>query len=501
MKINGNSAFTLVELLVVIVILAILSTVGFVSYVGYAADARDTTRLADTGNIYRAILSTSIANGKALLPEDYIEIKLNGNIIGYQGEVGKSTLGEIAMDNGGVDPKDGDLYSYFLSGDKKQIQILAYFEEAENLPLAFSNQTAYATEYQERTPFFQGTGLGLLLDENDQPIHRRTDIIDVGELDMFGSGATIGGGQPYQFKVQPVYSNSKRMLAPAVFAGGQMELLSRRPTSLTSADCPEHYIPVPGNPEIGQPDFCIGKYEAAEDYVTEPGLTPKNGLGFTDKMCNNLGDSYHVMTINEWLTIARNIEKQPSNWSGGSVGNGYIKTGNSGNTSTGINPDPGTYLQTNDSGNSLRELTLSNGEKIWDFIGNYWELVKGYNIYNPDILFDINNPSTKYNTEFQYINDEFSHTDLSITIGGGGSFISWNNVIDTYFMNYFGPETTYNESLGIGMIRKTSGSSQIHYVVGGDRTDGGNENGLFSMINADDVGTPNISTRCAYIPR
>jgi prepilin-type N-terminal cleavage/methylation domain-containing protein len=39
-----NSAFTLVELIIVITILAILATIGFMSYQSYTADARDANR-------------------------------------------------------------------------------------------------------------------------------------------------------------------------------------------------------------------------------------------------------------------------------------------------------------------------------------------------------------------------------------------------------------------------------------------------------------------------
>jgi hypothetical protein len=33
--------------------------------------------------------------------------------------------------------------------------------------------------------------------------------------------------------------------------------------------------------------------------------------------CKSLGQGYHLVTNNEWMTIARNIESQGENWSTG----------------------------------------------------------------------------------------------------------------------------------------------------------------------------------------
>ena len=43
--------------------------------------------------------------------------------------------------------------------------------------------------------------------------------------------------------------------------------------------------------------------------------------------CQSMGAGYHLITNNEWMTIARNIEQQGDNWNTGIVGSGGIYRG------------------------------------------------------------------------------------------------------------------------------------------------------------------------------
>lgn len=69
--------------------------------------------------------------------------------------------------------------------------------------------------------------------------------------------------------------------------------------------------------------------------------------------CKNMGPGYHLITNNEWMTIARSIEANPQNdwqivngfidpnsqnWNSGTVGVGNIFNGVSGDTNLGCNP-------------------------------------------------------------------------------------------------------------------------------------------------------------------
>jgi formylglycine-generating enzyme required for sulfatase activity len=101
--------------------------------------------------------------------------------------------------------------------------------------------------------------------------------------------------------------------------------------------------------------------------------------------CSTAGAS--LITNAEWMTIARNIEAQLSNWTTGTatssaIGTGGLYRGHSdGSTDLGENKalaagaDDNGYIGTGQSGFSIekRTHTLSNGEIIWDLGGNVWE--------------------------------------------------------------------------------------------------------------------------------
>lgn len=98
-------AFTLVELIVVVTILAVLATIGFVSYSSYLTWVRDTNRISQLVSISDGLELYSTRNNLPL-PDDYIEIKINGNLIAYQGKVWANVLETIDFSKWWVDPKD-----------------------------------------------------------------------------------------------------------------------------------------------------------------------------------------------------------------------------------------------------------------------------------------------------------------------------------------------------------------------------------------------------------
>ncbi len=88
----------------------------------------------------------------------------------------------------------------------------------------------------------------------------------------------------------------------------------------------------------------------------------------------------HLLTNDEYMTIATNAANQGSNWSSGSVGSGYLYSGHNDNApgyalEAGDDTN-GYYGDTNIGGNQKRTLTLSNGSVIWDMAGNVWEHVQ-----------------------------------------------------------------------------------------------------------------------------
>jgi prepilin-type N-terminal cleavage/methylation domain-containing protein len=153
------------------------------------------------------------------------------------------------------------------------------------------------------------------------------------------------------------------------------------------------FISVPGSSTYGTSDFCIMKYEAKD--VSGEAVSEASGYSWTNLTHQEAAaaaaavcDTCHLVTIAEWLTIAKNILQVPTNWSGGAVGSGYVYYGHNTWWDYSWNPEPngwgakpassddndGYYLMNATSGKRKRTLKLNNDEIIWDFSGNAWEM-------------------------------------------------------------------------------------------------------------------------------
>jgi prepilin-type N-terminal cleavage/methylation domain-containing protein len=191
--------------------------------------------------------------------------------------------------------------------------------------------------------------------------------------------------------------------------------------------CPTGYIRVPGNSLYQTKDFCVMKYEAKAVSTTDTTtglITPTTGLntlannttattGANNRAIASVASGYPIANINqttaasycstagaslitnrEWMTIARNIEGQLSNWTTGTatssaIGTGGLYRGHSDNnpaTALAAGPDTDGYIGTGQSGFSIERRThsLSNGEIIWDLGGNVWEWTKNDTILGKD---------------------------------------------------------------------------------------------------------------------
>ncbi|RME56605.1 type II secretion system protein [Candidatus Parcubacteria bacterium] len=176
---------------------------------------------------------------------------------------------------------------------------------------------------------------------------------------------------------------------------------------------PHNWVLVPGNAAYGTSDFWVMQYEAKyskdgggpgdaaqgcrvfpsddswnwgdnspdcpsawhpNNVVSSAEGSPIAGLTYNEALAACPSGS-HLITNDEWMTIARNVEQVAKNWSGGAVGSGCLFRGN-------VNGDDGTcgYDGANPE-NGLRRnpharLFLSNGGEIWDLAGNMWEYVQ-----------------------------------------------------------------------------------------------------------------------------
>jgi prepilin-type N-terminal cleavage/methylation domain-containing protein len=143
----------------------------------------------------------------------------------------------------------------------------------------------------------------------------------------------------------------------------------------TPITCLTGYIVVPGNSTYGTNDFCVMKYEAKNVggvATSQAAGTPWVNISQTTAISTAAAacTGCHLITEGEWLTIAQNVLNVPGNWSGSSVGSGYIPRGNSDSSAA-------TDASADLTGVHKRALTLSNGEVIWDLAGNVWEWTSG----------------------------------------------------------------------------------------------------------------------------
>lgn len=180
---------------------------------------------------------------------------------------------------------------------------------------------------------------------------------------------------------------------------------------------PSGWVEVPANSTYSTSNFLVMKYEAkcaaTSDLTT--GLTSPNSGSNTysdsgtncisgsskavvsvasgypianitqstsSTRCTNVtlnSNASHLITNNEWMTIARNAEAQNSNWTNGTVGSGALFSGHNDNSPTtalvASSDDSNGYSGTGNSASSgqKRTLTLSNSAVIWDFSGNIFE--------------------------------------------------------------------------------------------------------------------------------
>jgi prepilin-type N-terminal cleavage/methylation domain-containing protein len=254
------------------------------------------------------------------------------------------------------------------------------------------------------------------------------------------------------------------------------------PEPPVSIDCQDKpgYIKVPGNPLYGTLDFCVMKYEAKD--VGGVATSQASGFPWTFinhstaiTQCQNTGlPGSDLISNAEWMTIARNIELQNSNWYNptptpvNQVGNGGLWKGHSGddnppNALAASTDDNLGYIGTNNSisngWQAKRTHTLSNGEVIWDFSGNVWE-------WNKDTIMGNNKPNYNNLLEFQewtLFNSSGSYGGLSydLTRSSNSSWTAAQNNIGKYDPGNF-----------------TGGP--YPFRRGGD-WDGGDQGGIFSL--------------------
>jgi len=202
--------------------------------------------------------------------------------------------------------------------------------------------------------------------------------------------------------------------------------------------------------------------------------------------CSAIGG--HLITNNEWMTIVRNLEMVSSNWSTGTVGQGYIYSGHNDGTPGGAleaSVDTNGYAGTGQtSGNQRRTLTLTNGEVIWDLSGNVWQ-------WTSDTILRKDQPDGFNNSDDDVSNTGFNYFDYSKSTGGTLYLDSSDlgNTTLTYKDLFLFTSSDYNASTnGIGRIytysdRNDTSTTEYAFLRGGTWTHSSNAGVLNLGLN------------------
>ncbi len=349
-----NQGFTLLEILLVIAAIGILASIVIVAInpLKQIGKTRNAARYSNINTIQKALDQYYIANGR--YPE--------GILTEYQ---------EICV--------DGDITECV---DLNEL-VPTYIAEIPRDPEGGGYKIAINLENNKISVWADKSGLGEFISINSTPTALIYEKISNGEISATPTQQLIDN--------HLVYTNHE-----------QTEIFVDKYNP--NINCPEGYIPVPGNTMYGTDDFCIMKYEAkaleistgsiVSDFQINTGDTNTyRSVSVPEGMpwrrinqinarthCENVGGS--LINLSQRQTISRNIEAVDSNWSNGEVGNGSINRGHTNNfpsnpLQASVNDENGCFGYTNgricDNGDwhiNKRTHTLSNGEIVWDFSGN-----------------------------------------------------------------------------------------------------------------------------------
>ncbi len=357
---KNKRGFTLIELLVVISILAVLATavVIIINPAQLVKQGRDSTRLSDIA---------AINNALALVVADIANPSL-----------GSATTTYVSLPATNADCSDLG----FPAGGGYRCPTTSTLARVDGTGWIPVNINAFSA----------GSPLSRL------PIDPVNDATSSLYYQYFAD--------PIQktWKIQAVIESNKYQ-AEATKDGGVSDTSYETGIDLTlgSAVFPNGWVRVPGDSTFGTSDFWVMKYEAkcaltsaptvgliVPDNSTPYGVysnsttncTSANSRGIASlssgspitnisqttatTYCASLGSGFHLITNNEWQTIAWNIQNQSSNWSGGAVNRGNT---NSSGAQNGSSPYGTGYSDFT----HLRYHTLSNGSQLWDIAGNVWE--------------------------------------------------------------------------------------------------------------------------------
>jgi len=283
---------------------------------------------------------------------------------------------------------------------------------------------------------------------------------------------------------------------------------------------PGYWIPVNGNSTFGTSNFWVMKYEARcalnGAVQSTPLNAPYNTFNNGSQACNGGGFNpvsdpsgppignvshaqavtycqaigAHLLTNDEYMTIAGSAAGTKDNWTGGDIGSGKLYVGHADGTNFELaataDDTQGFFAETSPASDQRRTFTLANGSIIWDIAGNSEEAVQRSKGNAGDAQTVILTPSCSSGAGWQAC--EFSSLSPFVS--------SWTTDIP---QSTYGPSvSTWNSTQNAGKITTwaAGGSQGTTAVSRGGSTSGA---GLFSSdLNVTVGGAyPYVGFRCA----
>ena len=278
-----------------------------------------------------------------------------------------------------------------------------------------------------------------------------------------------------------IYNITSSNKAPAVggcpgtetapLAGGGSTAFSGY-NAVEPSTCPTNggsWIKVPGNSLYNKPNgFCVQQYAA----VNVSGVATSQNTGNKWTAINQpaaataaaaVDANTHLLTEDEWMTIATNAAAQPANWSGSAVGSGTLSTGSATSTHGGTS------------------FVLSNGQTIYFDTGNS----SYYAAYEWTCYTGPSAQSCGLAAQNQPIPNNAYYTDQFGTFTSYGAFATSGGYYygdPRYANSALGSYVNSSRNAGLGYLRSSyaSGSSTIYAFYRGAWT-GANSSGLFTL--------------------
>ena len=265
--------------------------------------------------------------------------------------------------------------------------------------------------------------------------------------------------------------------------------------TITNDDaCPTGFVAVDGNTTLKTETFCVMQFEARDNAGTPESTdsgTPWVSINASDakSACDSMSEvgytgTFSLISNPEWMTIARDIENNSTNWSGSAVGSGHIPRGHSDNS-------PSSILGISDSADAYTDTLNSSG----DTPGSGWEQARVHTLANNSQIWDLAGNAREWT--------DWNGGDSGFTVGPTDESSSWQELgvanIGSLSANDYRPfNASYDSTNSFGQWFGGTNGAAIR--GGGFSDDGGVSAGVFTLnlSEAQSYTSSGLGFRCVY---